>query len=87
MALNIFCEKLTGQWSSTLDFVQEGLTTQAAAIVLVKEWTGRYTISVSDGNNKEHFPLKQDALTLGLVCLLLSKGPPGRPGDRNHTSV
>jgi hypothetical protein len=22
-----------------------------------------------------------------LVCLLLSKGPPGRPGDRNHTSV
>lgn len=49
------------------------MTTRVVADALGEEWTGS-VVPVSGGNNKQDFPMKQDFLTHGRVCLLLSTG-------------
>ena len=66
------------------------MATEVAADTLGEEWKG-YMVSISVGNDKQGFLMKQGVLTHGCVRLLLSKGQscyrPRRTGERKHRSV
>lgn len=47
------------------------MATKVAADALGEERKG-YVVPISGGNSKQGFPMKQDFLTHGRVCLLLS---------------
>ncbi|KAF3827025.1 hypothetical protein GH733_002511 [Mirounga leonina] len=71
-------------------FYEKRTATEVAAYALGEEWKG-YVVQISDGNEKQSFPMKQGVLTHGRVRLLLSKGHscyrPRRTGERKHKSV
>ncbi|XP_006864014.1 PREDICTED: 40S ribosomal protein S6-like [Chrysochloris asiatica] len=71
-------------------FYEQRRATEVAADSLGDEWKGD-VVCISDGNDKQGFPMKQGFLTHGHVCLLLSKGHScyrlRRTGERKCKSV
>ena len=70
-------------------FYEKHMATEVAADALGEEWKG-YVVQISDGNDKQGFPMKQGVLTHGRVRLLLSKGHScyrPRTGERKRKSV
>lgn len=65
------CVKLTEmneEWKLHTVY-EKHMTTKVVADALGEEWTGS-VVPVSGGNNMQDFPMKQDFLTHGRVCLL-----------------
>ncbi|KAB0368421.1 hypothetical protein FD755_020187 [Muntiacus reevesi] len=71
-------------------FYEKRMATEVAADALGEEWKG-YVVRISDGNDRQGFPMKQGVLAHGRVRLLLSKGHscyrPRRTGERKRKSV